>query len=197
MSPRSINRALAALILALAPAAAAADEFRADLIARLESEGGQNIPNYLYDGPHGKHTSGGVCQMNNPTWRWVAPMIDIDITKFDVAGTASAFDQWRACWKLWSLRGYDPWTCPGCNPKLRKALAQAGEPTGAPGAVAVRRPAAEQAKAIEPPHDWDVFPDGESPKPQPSQATAPDTPQAHAGDEVTDSFEAPMEAQKE
>ncbi len=165
-----------------------ADEFRADLIARLESEGGQNIPNYLYDGPNGKHTSGGVCQMNNPTWRWIAPTIDIDLEKFPVAGAASAHQQWQACWKLWSLRGYDPWTCPGCNPKLRKALAQAGEPTGAPGAIAIRRPAVEQAKVIEP-HDWDVFPDGESPKPQPSEAATAEAAAPQTGHDAADKSE--------
>ncbi len=194
MSHRCITQPIVALILALSPTIGVAGEFRADLIARYESEGGQNVPNFRYDGPNGKYTAGGPCQMTNTTWRRIAPLIDIDITKFDVAGAASEFDQWRACWKLWSLEGYKAWTCNGCNPKLRKALADAGEPTASPGAVAVRRPAVEQAKVIEAPHDWDVFPDGESPKQQPSDTPTPDTPQASAGDEVADSSEAPMAA---
>jgi hypothetical protein len=186
MSPRCIKLPIAALIVALAPAVAVADEFRADLIARLESDGGQNIPNFRYTGPGGKYTAGGVCQMTNTTWRRIAPLIDIDITKFDVAGAASEFDQWRACWKLWSLDGYKPWTCDGCNPKLRKALAQAGEPIGAPGAAPARRAAVEQAKVIEPPHDWDVFPDAEPSKPQPSEAPTADTASPQTGQEAAD-----------
>ncbi len=178
---------LAALLVVADPLFA--DEFRADLIARYESDGGRNVPNFRYDGPHGKFTAGGPCQMTNTTWRRIAPLIDIDITKFDVAGAASEFDQWRACWKLWSVDGYKPWTCDGCNPKLRKALAQAGEPTGAPGAVAVRRPAAEQAKASEPPHDWDVFPDGESPKPQPPEAPTTDAAPPQTGQDVAEKSE--------
>ena len=189
MSPRYINLPIVALMIALSPAVAVADEFRADLIARLESEGGQNVPNFRYTGPNGKYTAGGVCQMTNTTWRRIAPLIDIDITKFDVAGAASEFDQWRACWKLWSIDGYKPWTCDGCNPKLRKALAQAGEPTGAPGAVVVRRPAVEQAKVTEPPHDWDVFPDAESSRPQSSQDPATSAAAPQTGQDVADKTE--------
>jgi hypothetical protein len=100
------------------------DEWRPDLIAKYESSGGQNIPNWKFDGPQGRHSAGGVCQMLTHTWERVAPTIDIDIVKFPVAGAASEFDQWRACWKLWTLDGYDPWTC--CNSQLRAVL-QHGE----------------------------------------------------------------------
>ncbi len=172
------------LIVALSPALAIADEFRADLIAMYESDGGRNIPNGRYDV---RHTAGGVCQMTNETWREVAPTIDIDLHKFPNAGSASEHQQWQACWKLHALRGNQPWTC--CNPKLRKALAQAGEPTGAAGAVTMRRPAVEQAKVIEPPHDWDVFPDGESPNPQPSQAPAADAAASQPGQDAADKSE--------
>jgi hypothetical protein len=99
-------------------------EWRPDLIAKYESEGGQNLPNYLFDGPYGKRSAGGVCQMLTRNWVSIAPTIDIDLEKFPVAGTATEFDQWRACWKLWVRDGYGPWTC--CNAKLRRAL-EAGE----------------------------------------------------------------------
>jgi hypothetical protein len=98
-----------------------AEEWRPDLIARAESDGGRNIPNFKYDGPGGHYTAGGVCQMTDTTWRRVAPTVDIDIEKFPNAGSASEHMQWQACWKLWSINGYSPWTC--CNPKLRRALA--------------------------------------------------------------------------
>lgn len=114
------------VVLACAPSFARGQtaEWRPDLIAMYESSGGQNVPNYLFDGPGGTHSAGGVCQMLTHTWETVAPTIDIDVVKFPVAGAASEFDQWRACWKLWTVAGYRPWTC--CNAKLRQALDRQG-----------------------------------------------------------------------
>lgn len=97
------------------------DVMRIDLIKKYESAGGQNIPNFLFDGPYGRHSAGGVCQMLTSKWQRIAPTIDIDIVKFPVAGSAPEFVQWQACWKLWATEGYVPWTC--CNAKLRQALA--------------------------------------------------------------------------
>jgi len=115
---------LIALTISIASAANAGDpktvanaEWRPDLIARYESDGGRNIPNFRYDS---RHTAGGVCQMTDETWREVAPTVDIDLTKFPNAGSASEHQQWQACWKLHALRGNQPWTC--CNAQLRKAL---------------------------------------------------------------------------
>lgn len=126
--------ALATLVLLMVPAIASAQAsdseryasvpWRPDLIAAYESNGGQNIPNFRFDGVRGTHSAGGVCQMLTHTWERVAPTIDIDMVKFPVAGAASEFDQWRACWKLWSMEGYVPWTC--CNTKIRAALERAG-----------------------------------------------------------------------
>lgn len=96
-----------------------ADEWRPDLIARYESDGGRNIPNFRYDETH---TAGGVCQMTNTTWREIAPTIDIDIVKFPNAGSASEHQQWQACWKLHAVRGNQPWTC--CNKTLARHLAK-------------------------------------------------------------------------
>ncbi len=115
---------IATVLIGLACAPSFADEWRPDLIAMYESSGGQNIPNYRFDGVRGPHSAGGVCQMLTHTWEWVAPMIDIDIQKYGVAGSAPVDVQWQVCWKLWTIRGYDPWTC--CNPKLRQALARRG-----------------------------------------------------------------------
>jgi hypothetical protein len=130
----------AAVLMQLACAPSFADEWRPDLIAMYESSGGQNIPNFLFDGVRGTHSAGGVCQMLSQTWKWIAPTIDIDIVKFPVAGAASEFDQWRACWKLWDVEGYRPWTC--CNAKLRQALEREGV-----GASPTRRvPSANQTK---------------------------------------------------
>jgi hypothetical protein len=188
MSHRRITQPIVALIVALSPAVAVADEFREFRanMARYESDGGQNIPNFRYTGPGGKHTAGGVCQMTNTTWRRIAPLIDIDITKFDVAGAASEFDQWRVCWKLWSLEGYKPWTCDGCNPKLRKALAAAtgdqrhdSQPVIPPEAVVTVTPRA---------HDWDVFPDHDAER-QPSQAPAPDAAPPQTDQDVVEKSE--------
>jgi hypothetical protein len=128
--------ALATLTVLMTPAIASAqasdserhDTFpwRPDLIAAYESEGGQNVPNFKFDGPYGTHSAGGVCQMLTSTYLGVAPTIDIDVVKFPVLGTLDKFTQWRVCWKLWSLRGYEPWTCSGCNSKLRKVLESHG-----------------------------------------------------------------------
>ena len=60
--------------------------------------------------------------MLTSTWLRVAKSLDIDTAKFPAAGAADEFTQWRACWKLWSVEGYTPWTCGGCNNKLRKVL---------------------------------------------------------------------------
>jgi hypothetical protein len=117
--------ALTVLIaLASTPVGAQTTEWRPDLIAAYESDGGKNVPNFLFDGPGGTHSAGGVCQMLTHTWQRVAPSIDIDIIKFPVAGSAPEFMQWQACWKLWSVEGYAPWTC--CNAKLRRVLQQGG-----------------------------------------------------------------------
>jgi hypothetical protein len=132
---------IGALVMGLASVPSFADEFRADLIAKYESGGGQNIPNWKFDGPWGRYSAGGVCQMLTHTWERVAPTIDIDIVKFPVAGAASEFDQWRACWKLWTLEGYGPWTC--CNVKLRQALDRGGLETAAPPR---RTPPSQQIK---------------------------------------------------
>lgn len=112
----------AAFIVSSAPVVAVAQtsEWRPDLIAAYESQGGQNVPNFKFDGPAGPHSAGGVCQMLTSTWQRIAPTVDIDIAKFPVAGSAPEFEQWQACWKLWAVEGYSPWTC--CNPKLRQAL---------------------------------------------------------------------------
>jgi hypothetical protein len=115
---------VAAVLMQLACSPSFADEWRPDLIAMYESAGGQNIPNFRFDGPRGPHSAGGVCQMLTHTWERVAPTIDIDIAKFPVAGAATEFDQWRACWKLWATEGYGPWAC--YNAKLREALATEG-----------------------------------------------------------------------
>jgi hypothetical protein len=118
------STATLAVLMGLACAPSFADEWRPDLIAMYESSGGQNVPNFRFDGPRGPHSAGGVCQMLTHTWERIAPTIDIDIVKYPVAGSAPEFDQWRACWKLWSVEGYSPWTC--CNAKLRQALARRG-----------------------------------------------------------------------
>ncbi len=100
----------------------AAEQFSETPIGALivqDESGGRNIPNHRYDA---QHTAGGLCQMTDETWRRIAPMIDIDIAKFDKAGEASEFDQNRACFKLLAVDGVAPWTC--CNKKLRKDLAE-------------------------------------------------------------------------
>jgi hypothetical protein len=114
------------MVLTSAPGVALGqtDEWRPDLIAKYESEGGQNIPNFRFDGPQGPHSAGGVCQMLTHTWERIAPTIDIDVAKFPVAGAATEFDQWRACWKLWTVEGYTPWIC--CNARLRQVLGRRG-----------------------------------------------------------------------
>src|SRR5215471_16846572 len=101
-------------------ASAQTTEWRPDLIAKYESDGGKNEPNFRFDGVYGRHSAGATCQMLTSTYLSVAPTIDIDVVKFPVLGTLDEFTQWRVCWKLWSIRGYEPWTC--CNPKLRRAL---------------------------------------------------------------------------
>lgn len=141
-----IIRLATVLALLLSPVFAAAQvtEWRPDLVAAYESEGGKNIPNFKFDGVRGTYSAGGVCQMLTHTWERIAPTIDIDIVKFPVAGAATEFDQWRACWKLWSVEGYRPWIC--CNDKLRHALA--GRVTDAP--TPIRRATAEtKAKPID------------------------------------------------
>lgn len=125
-----------------APLPALAQEWRPDLIARYESDGGRNVANFLYDGPNGHYTAGGVCQMTDTTWRRIAPTIDIDIDKFPNAGSASEHMQWQACWKLWSIDGYSPWTC--CNKKLRQALAT-------PASLPPREPTRELVRPAEAP----------------------------------------------
>lgn len=128
--------ALATLTVLLAPQMASAQAsdsersntlpWRPDLIAALESDGGKNIPNWKFDGAYGPHSAGGVCQMLTSTYLGVAPTIDIDVAKFPVLGTLDEFTQWRVCWKLWTMRGYEPWTCRGCNSKLRNVLENRG-----------------------------------------------------------------------
>lgn len=138
-----------AALMALAGSPSFADEWRPDLVAMYESEGGKNIPNFKFDGPRGTYSAGGVCQMLTHTWQRVAPTIDIDIVKFPVAGAAPEFDQWRACWKLWSVEGYSPWTC--CNAKLRQALERRG--TDAPPIRRVPSTMATKEKRPEPSDD--------------------------------------------
>ena len=135
--------------------AAAVEQFRngpGRTIAAFESEGGKNIPNFMFDGPKGRRSAGGPCQMLTSTWLRVARMIDIDVEKFSVSGAADEFTQWRVCWKLWTLEGYNPWTCDGCNSKLRHLLRSNGE-----SPVPVRReataPPPKQAVAEKPPVD--------------------------------------------
>ncbi len=119
----------------------AAEEFSKTPIGALivqDESGGRNIPNGRYDA---KHTAGGLCQMTDETWRRIAPMIDIDIAKFDKAGEASEFDQNRACFKLLAVDGVRPWTC--CNKQLREHLAG----TQAPGRAKTSTPDAAPAAA--------------------------------------------------
>jgi hypothetical protein len=133
-------------------------EWHPELIARYESLGGKNVPNYRYDGPGGRHSAAGACQMTDTNWQRVAPTIGIDIQTYRIAGTASEFDQWRACYQLWVLDGYDPWTC--CNPVLRQIFGASESPratnreplpTGAPSIpVAVRPPGVNQATFVRP-----------------------------------------------
>jgi hypothetical protein len=79
------------------------------------------------------------------TWERIAPTIDIDIVKFPVAGAASKFDQRRACWKLWAVEGYGPWTC--CNAKLREALARLGMGASPPRRIPSADPTKEKPPA--------------------------------------------------
>jgi hypothetical protein len=177
MRPRIIA---ATVIFCVGSDAATADEaaavWRPDIVALYESAGGQNVPNYRYDGPHGHYTGGGPCQMTNTNWRRIAPTIDIDLAKFPTAGTASEHQQWQACWKLWSLDGYSPWTC--CNSPLRKALRQARISEKPPLTRAAEigvDPVNEKTPSVEEkPHDWDVFPDDPAEAPV-APATRPTT----------------------
>ena len=109
------------LLFAAAPALAQDLPWNPTLIAKYESAGGRNLPNFEYDGPYGRHSAEGPCQMLRSTWLEIAPTVDIDIVKFPTAGAAPEHQQWQACFKLFAMRGYDPWSC--CNERLRKALA--------------------------------------------------------------------------
>lgn len=160
--------ALATLTVLMTPAIASAQAsdserhdtlpWRPDLIAAYESAGGQNIPNFLYDGPRGHRTAGGACQMTNTTWLRIAPTIDIDIVKFPVAGAASEFQQWQACWKLWSVDGYQPWIC--CNGRLREALGALFDSPSRQARRAATAPRSGAARAVA------TQTSGKSPEPQ-------------------------------
>lgn len=143
---------LVASIVLPAFAPAQTSEWRPDLVAAYESDGGKNVPNFAFDGPTGTHSAGGVCQMLTSTWLRIAPTVDIDVAKFPVAGAAPEFEQWRACWKLWSVEGYAPWTC--CNARLRRAL---GNETASIGRRATSASSSKEKPAERPKNAAELF----------------------------------------
>lgn len=147
---RSTLGTIAAIGLSLTPSPVPAEmqEWRPDLIAKYESTGGQNVPNWKFDGVRGPHSAGGACQMLTSTYLPVAKSIDIDIEKFPVLGTLNEFDQWRVCWKLWSTKGYEPWTC--CNTRLKKVLS--GDSVNV-----TRHAPVNKRKTDQPPEQADAF----------------------------------------
>ncbi len=139
-------------ILSVAPLSAQefAETAPGQVIAKYESDGGRNIPNFAFDPVH---TAGGHFQITDTNWQHYAQALGIDLSTYPNAMSAPEQLQGQVAGKMWAEQGFMPWSC--CNKQLREHLGQ--QPAILKVRAARPKPVARAPVTTESPHNWNVF----------------------------------------
>lgn len=107
---------LAAAYASSVASAQPAQDWRQDLVA-LDESAGRNIPNWRFDRTH---SAGGYYQITDTNWRYYAPLLDIDLSKYPNALSAPEQLQGQVAGRMYADTGYMPWL--PYNARLRRDL---------------------------------------------------------------------------
>lgn len=124
-------RGLVFAAIILAPIAAIAQTGQQNALATIEQfeSGGQNIPQQT---GATNSTASGYYQITNSTWNTVIapntglPLVGPGTSSVNGVINLSATQQQQGAAYLYSVSGFSPWTCSGCNAQLAAYIAQQG-----------------------------------------------------------------------